>query len=59
VDKGSWWWKGPHFEDYTTLKDSTRLFGVNKSVSVMDYICQVPRHKTWANLIIRIWLSRF
>jgi hypothetical protein len=48
---------GPLLEDYATLKDSTGPLGVNPSVFVMDYICQVPRQKAWANLIISVLIA--
>jgi hypothetical protein len=48
---------GPLLQDYATLKDTTGVLAVTPSVFLRDYICQVPRQKAWANLIISVLVA--
>jgi len=48
---------GPLVQNYTILGDTTGPLAVTPSVFVRDYICQVPRRKAWANLIVSVLVA--
>lgn len=48
---------GPFVQSYTALQNTTGPLTVMPSVFVRDYICQVPRRKAWANLIVSVLVA--
>jgi hypothetical protein len=48
---------GPLVQGYAVLKNATGPLAVTPSVFALDYICQVPRRKAWAPLIVSVLVA--